>query len=475
MQHYVRMRLLLILALVPTFALGLALSSNDFLGKPQIAATQPKEIVWAGRVFKTEAELARWLKARDVNYGAWLRRHPGIVPRRAAAPAPKTGAAPKRQVESASSAGKGSGGKRDVGDLLVYGLAGLAALVGAVGVVRGGGLLGRALDNRRRRRSWSPHEPGERVARPSALSVVTAPGNQPPLALSAGRVARLQTRPSTPSASAAAVLDGIARARPDVPRRRRPIASFPPIASAPDPAAAAPVDEPPARQRPLPPSPALPRPRVPEPAGVVPVEPQQDYEAVAPPAAPAAEPASPVPQDAVPAPAAPAAEPAPVLPQDAPRRSEEASSAVAVPPVEDVESAAPIAARRPQVSEPRAAERAARRPAARTIHVEPAVENGRAAPDVAPGPAADDSDLCEIDVWQGYLKSQFYARVAPPDEAEYAVALSQPFKSKGLMGRDELSQAAHEELVNALLVEGWTPDGRGPYWWSLRFRPPADD
>lgn len=36
-------------------------------------------IVWANRVFRSEAELAKWLRRHGVDYEDWVRRHPGAV------------------------------------------------------------------------------------------------------------------------------------------------------------------------------------------------------------------------------------------------------------------------------------------------------------------------------------------------------------------------------------------------------------
>ena len=39
----------------------------------------PAAIVWSERVFRSEAELAAWLRGRGINYGRWVRSHPAAV------------------------------------------------------------------------------------------------------------------------------------------------------------------------------------------------------------------------------------------------------------------------------------------------------------------------------------------------------------------------------------------------------------
>ena len=39
----------------------------------------PAAIVWSERVFRSEAELAAWLRGRGINYARWVRKHPAAV------------------------------------------------------------------------------------------------------------------------------------------------------------------------------------------------------------------------------------------------------------------------------------------------------------------------------------------------------------------------------------------------------------
>lgn len=39
----------------------------------------PAAIVWSDRVFRSEAEFARWLRSRGISYERWVRTHPNAV------------------------------------------------------------------------------------------------------------------------------------------------------------------------------------------------------------------------------------------------------------------------------------------------------------------------------------------------------------------------------------------------------------
>lgn len=82
-------------------------------------------------------------------------------------------------------------------------------------------------------------------------------------------------------------------------------------------------------------------------------------------------------------------------------------------------------------------------------------------------------EYCEIDVWRGYAKSRFYARLDVPDEdEEFAIAESPLFRFRGNGAPERRDQidAAHRALIESLLRAGWEPmDSAGP-WYSTRFR-----
>lgn len=78
------MKLLAALALPAATMLALAFLGMRLVGEPQPRAQrQPTAIVWGDRVFASRAQLARWLRARGVDYLVWSRRHPiraGLAP-----------------------------------------------------------------------------------------------------------------------------------------------------------------------------------------------------------------------------------------------------------------------------------------------------------------------------------------------------------------------------------------------------------
>jgi hypothetical protein len=78
----------------------------------------------------------------------------------------------------------------------------------------------------------------------------------------------------------------------------------------------------------------------------------------------------------------------------------------------------------------------------------------------------------EIELWRGYVKSSFYAKLRTADGDE-SVIRSPPFR----WGKPEpppktVRQVAraHAALVAQLEDEGWFPTGRGDYWYSLELQ-----
>ena len=112
----------------------------------------PAAIVWSDRVFRSEAEFARWLRGRGISYERWVRTHPkavAILRKRdraaaAAAPARKAVAGRARPAAAVPAARRETSVDTDgqaisrtwaavaVGALLVTTLAFLVALVAAV-------------------------------------------------------------------------------------------------------------------------------------------------------------------------------------------------------------------------------------------------------------------------------------------------------------------------------------------------------
>jgi hypothetical protein len=73
------MRALLILLIVPAFALGLAVGATRVVGQPTPPVVQPTGFIWADRVFVSGHDLDSWLKSRGSSYQQWAARHPGVA------------------------------------------------------------------------------------------------------------------------------------------------------------------------------------------------------------------------------------------------------------------------------------------------------------------------------------------------------------------------------------------------------------
>ncbi len=84
--------------------------------------------------------------------------------------------------------------------------------------------------------------------------------------------------------------------------------------------------------------------------------------------------------------------------------------------------------------------------------------------------AALEPGECEIALWEGFTKSQFYARGIGPDGEEVAFGDSPAFRmGSSVDGEPDTSaRAAHEELLRRLSDEGWTVTGANGTWYSLR-------
>jgi hypothetical protein len=77
------MRLLGILFLPAALAFAITYSATRVVEAPQHQPERATSIVWAGRVFETKRDLARWLRARGVSYRVWAQRHPAALGREA--------------------------------------------------------------------------------------------------------------------------------------------------------------------------------------------------------------------------------------------------------------------------------------------------------------------------------------------------------------------------------------------------------
>jgi hypothetical protein len=87
------------------------------------------------------------------------------------------------------------------------------------------------------------------------------------------------------------------------------------------------------------------------------------------------------------------------------------------------------------------------------------------APSAAPSPTV----VCEIALWRGYVKAQFYARICGDDSVS-AIATSPTFRCRSAVPEEtEQSVAALTALRDQLIGAGWEPNGRGAAWYARRF------
>jgi hypothetical protein len=109
-------------------------------------------------------------------------------------------------------------------------------------------------------------------------------------------------------------------------------------------------------------------------------------------------------------------------------------------------------------------------PPAELPEMPPEPEPEEPAPEQEPEPAVQvlaGGERCEIRVWHGYVKSQFFAL----NGGDGALASSPLFRRAGdVPAQSPAVLAAHEELVRQLVESGWEPDGRGDCWYAHRFR-----
>lgn len=90
----------------------------------------------------------------------------------------------------------------------------------------------------------------------------------------------------------------------------------------------------------------------------------------------------------------------------------------------------------------------------------------------APDPA-ESARVCEIQRWQGYVKSQFCA-VAP--NAKTTIGTSPYFRwRRSDLPETPAAAAALRVLVESLQRDGWRVDGRGEEWFAVRLRRTHDD
>jgi hypothetical protein len=84
--------------------------------------------------------------------------------------------------------------------------------------------------------------------------------------------------------------------------------------------------------------------------------------------------------------------------------------------------------------------------------------------------------MCVIERWQGYFKSDFYARASSAAGAQ-EIARSPLFfsRQRDLLPNNGKALAAHRVLVEELIEAGWEPVGQPRPWYAQKFRRPAGD
>jgi hypothetical protein len=85
-------------------------------------------------------------------------------------------------------------------------------------------------------------------------------------------------------------------------------------------------------------------------------------------------------------------------------------------------------------------------------------------------------EMCVIERWQGYFKSDFYARSSSAAGAQ-EIARSPLFFSRqpDLLPNNGKALTAHRVLVEELTQAGWQPVGQPRPWYAQKFRRPAPD
>jgi hypothetical protein len=113
------------------------------------------------------------------------------------------------------------------------------------------------------------------------------------------------------------------------------------------------------------------------------------------------------------------------------------------------------------------------RPAVRAE--EPQRHTGERQPNGSPRPATtwftEPHESCEIALWRGYVRGQFYARPTFPEPGDYALEVSPKFRLRGESPNPRGSAlAAYEALIEKLVRRGWQPSGLGGEWFEQWFR-----
>ena len=96
------------------------------------------------------------------------------------------------------------------------------------------------------------------------------------------------------------------------------------------------------------------------------------------------------------------------------------------------------------------------------------------APRAAVAPSAvKERATCEVDLWRGYVKSQFYAVLRDGSGRESILLTSPTFRwSKAAPPPPTSPHAAnaHAALIAQLKADGWVPTRRGTHWYALQLQ-----
>lgn len=157
--------------------------------------------------------------------------------------------------------------------------------------------------------------------------------------------------------------------------------------------------------------------------------------------------------------------------------SEPAPVVATAPPEPEPEP--PLADERPKPAPPIPARkrRPKHRPVKRVAPPQRAAAHAPAAADLeAAESSADDvpTVACEIRVWRGYRKANFFACVFSDDGEPLAVAESPFFRAhgNGVPAKTDEAVAAHEQLREQLEAAGWRYEASGRTWFGDRYSRP---
>jgi hypothetical protein len=440
----------------------------------------PTAIVWSERVFRSEAELAAWLRGRGINYRRWVRTHPAAVgilrsreraateARSSATGGKRTQKPVQRPADPVRAAAPADAGPRLGTPVLIAIGLGILALLLALALAAGNSArLPRPVRLRPRARV-----PLRGLARAAAASTGEWLRSARPMA-SAVRPARTLALAAASPSSAERVVDDLVRAA--APPRDRTQASVQRRKSRMSPSDAKTLKAQ-ARQA------ESPKERLTVLETEAEVLKDKASRAVATDAIKAKRRVHPAPGEP-PAPATVVETEAEVLKEKVsgagPTGANKAKRGIypapgKKPPAPAEEAvlkeklAAPAAPKRPASTRAR---RAARDPARRPL---PAVAESTAPARSDAGPT--NPPACEIRWWRGYVSSQFWA-MARNEDAEVTIAVSPSFRWRKSDSPPELPAAtsALRALVESLEQEGWTVAGHGDQWFSVRMQAPRSD